>query len=288
MNDNITYREAVLSGTVSLKSSGIASPEYDSRQLMLKAASMSDTEYLMHGADKLPEAVRDVFGAYIQRRCNREPLQLMTGEAWFYGRCFHVNGDVLIPRYDTEVLVEHALKHVEDGAEVLDMCTGSGCIITTLALERRLGLACGCDISEAALKVAKDNADRLFDGLDGKEKVVFKQGDLYEALEGTDTFDMIVSNPPYIRRSVIPTLDVEVRKYDPVMALDGSEDGLVFYRRITAGAAKHLRNGGYLMYEIGHDQAADVSDIMREADFHDIEIIKDLAGLDRVVSGRLG
>lgn len=291
--ENITYREAVLKGAASLKCSGVESPEYDSRELMLKAAGFDSTQYLCRSTEKVPAECLAIFQEYIERRMNREPLQHILGEACFYGRSFLVNENVLVPRLDTEVLVEQALKVTRDNDAVLDMCTGSGCIIITMALERKLSFACGCDLSDKALEVAQSNAERLIQ--DNKGIFRFCQGDLFDSLDkncGLEPdshfkFDVIVSNPPYIETEVINTLSDEVRLHEPVMALDGSPDGLEFYRRISAKAPEYLNLGGYLLYEIGCNQGQQVSMIMEEAGFRDVEIIKDLAGLDRVVKARL-
>lgn len=291
--ENITYREAVLKGAASLKCSGVESPEYDSRELMLKVAGFDSTQYLCRSTEKVPAECLAIFQEYIERRMNREPLQHILGEACFYGRSFLVNENVLVPRLDTEVLVEQALKVTRDNDAVLDMCTGSGCIIITMALERKLSFACGCDLSDKALEVAQSNAERLIQ--DNKGIFRFCQGDLFDSLDkncGLEPdshfkFDVIVSNPPYIETEVINTLSDEVRLHEPVMALDGSPDGLEFYRRISAKAPEYLNLGGYLLYEIGCNQGQQVSMIMEEAGFRDIEIIKDLAGLDRVVKARL-
>lgn len=286
MSSLTTYREAVLKGAASLKESGIDSPDYDSRQLMLKAASFNDTSYLMKSMDKIPDEQLDIFNGYIERRKRREPLQHILGEAYFYGKPYKVNSDVFVPRYDTEVLVENVLKVLSDGDSVLDMCTGSGCIIITLALEKKLDKAFGCDLSAAALKVAEDNAKSLSSD---KDRIKFFQGDLFDSLgkEYKGAFDCIVSNPPYIETSVIPTLSDEVKMYDPMMALDGSEDGLEFYRRITQEAPEYLKKNGYLFYEIGAEQGRAVSDLMMQAGFKNVRVIKDLAGLDRVVCGQI-
>ena len=270
---------------------------------MLKAAGFDSTQYLCRSTELVPTEHLATFQGYIDRRMNREPLQHILGEACFYGRSFLVNENVLVPRLDTEVLVEQALKVTRDNDAVLDMCTGSGCIIITMALERELSFACGCDLSDKALLVAESNRARLipkdrycFVNADGDNKGIFRfcQGDLFDSLDknyGLNLkpvkFDVIVSNPPYIETEVINTLSDEVRLHEPVMALDGSADGLEFYRRISAKASEYLNPSGYLLYEIGYNQGQQVSMIMEEAGFRDVEIIKDLAGLDRVVKARL-
>ena len=206
-----------------------------------------------------------------------------AGSQEFMGYEFLVNEHVLIPRQDTENLVEEALKVIRPDMYVLDMCTGSGCILISLlkyAAERKhiTGVkAVGADISADALEVAKKNAQRL------KVPVIWVQSDIFENV--SESFDLIVSNPPYIRTEVIQGLEDEVKLHDPWIALDGHEDGLYFYRRIVSESISHLNDGAWLMSEIGHDQAEDVSKLMKSAGFCNIYVKKDLAGLDRVVCG---
>jgi release factor glutamine methyltransferase len=190
---------------------------------------------------------------------------------------FDVSPHVLIPRQDTEILVEEALKLCE-GKKVLDMCTGSGCIIISIAkLGKSAGVA-AVDISAEALNVAKGNAAK------NEVKVEFIESDLFEKVEGD--YDIIVSNPPYIRTKVMEELMPEVKDHEPVIALDGSKDGLYFYRKITASLKQHLRSGGTILYEIGYDQGEAVRDILKQEGFTDILVKKDLSGLDRVVTAR--
>lgn len=195
---------------------------------------------------------------------------------------FQVNEHVLIPRQDTEVLVEEALSILQrknDSISVLDMCTGSGCILLSIMKLSGVHSVCGTgvDLSEKALTMAIKNANML------DVNAEFYQSDLFESIKGR--FSMIVSNPPYIRTAEIETLQEEVRDHDPLMALDGGTDGLYFYRKIIHDSRKHLLPGGYLLFEIGCDQAEDVSGFMRKAGFQNISVKKDLAGLDRVISG---
>jgi len=195
------------------------------------------------------------------------------------GLTFGVNEHVLIPRQDTEILVEEVMRDLHDGVNILDMCTGSGCILLSLLHYSNDTTGVGVDLSEEALKVAQANAERL-----GKEsRVRFVQSNLFEALD--EQFDIIVSNPPYIRTDVIEMLMPEVRDHDPRMALDGMADGLFFYRKIIDEAGNYLKRGGQLFFEIGHDQAQDVIALMREHGYKEIEVKKDYAGLDRVVYG---
>ena len=207
-------------------------------------------------------------------------MQHITGKAYFYGHEFKVNGNVLVPRPDTEILVEEVLKILTGNERVLDMCTGSGCILIACDLgedkKYHFKEGVGSDISEKALEIARENAVSL-----GAENLEFVSGDLFENVKGT--FDIIVSNPPYIARGDIMELEPEVRDFDPLNALDGGEDGLVFYRRIAEAAPDYLKKDGTILFEIGYNQAKEVEEILREQGFSDINIIKDYGGNDRVV-----
>lgn len=279
----LTYRQMCHNGAAILADAGITDAEYDSFALLEYITGMDRTAYILNGSKSVPEDIAERYDAVIDRRSSHIPLQHITGQAWFYGRGFNVNSDVLVPRQDTEVLVSEALKVINAKDSVLDMCTGSGCIIITLALEKKLGRALGADISEAALKVASGNREKL-----GADDVTFVKSNIFSDINVNDDelFDVIVSNPPYIATGEIETLTEEVRIHDPYIALDGLEDGLHFYREITQQSLNYIRSGGWLLYEIGCTQAHDVSDIMSEYGYSNIKVIKDLAGLDRVVMGQ--
>jgi release factor glutamine methyltransferase len=234
---------------------------------------------LAHPEYEVDEEKQEQFEALIAKRSERIPLQHLTGVQNFMGLDFMVNKHVLIPRQDTEILVEEVLRDFHDGVHILDMCTGSGCILLSLLHYSNDTTGVGVDLSEEALKVAKANADQL--GM--TERVKLLHSDLFEAID--ETFDLIVSNPPYIRSDVIKTLMPEVRDHDPRMALDGAADGLYFYRKIVEESGNYLKRGGQLFFEIGHDQAEDVSSLMQDHGYKEIEIKKDYAGLDRVVYG---
>ena len=193
------------------------------------------------------------------------------------GYPFYVDEHVLIPRQDTETLAEEALKVLKPGMEVLDLCTGSGCILISLMKMCEGLYGTGSDISEEALEVARKNACRL------EVNATFIRSSLFEHISGR--YDLIVSNPPYIRTSVIQELQEEVRLHDPFIALDGKEDGLYFYREIIKAGGGYLKPGGYLMFEIGYDQGTEVASLMEKHGYRNIMVKKDLAGLDRVVSG---
>lgn len=279
----LTYRQMCHNGAAILADAGITDAEYDSFALLEYITGMDRTAYILNGSKSVPEDIAERYDAVIDRRSSHIPLQHITGQAWFYGRGFNVNSDVLVPRQDTEVLVSEALKVINAKDSVLDMCTGSGCIIITLALEKKLGRALGADISEAALKVASGNREKL-----GADDVTFVKSNIFSDINVNDDelFDVIVSNPPYIATGEIETLTEEVRIHDPYIALDGLEDGLHFYREITQQSLNYIKSGGWLLYEIGCTQAHDVSDIMSEYGYSNIKVIKDLAGLNRVVMGR--
>lgn len=279
----LTYRQMCHNGAAILADAGITDAEYDSFALLEYITGIDRTAYILNGSKSVPEDIAERYDAVIDRRSSHIPLQHITGQAWFYGRGFNVNSDVLVPRQDTEVLVSEALKVINAKDSVLDMCTGSGCIIITLALEKKLGRALGADISEAALKVASGNREKL-----GADDVTFVKSNIFSDINVNDDelFDVIVSNPPYIATGEIETLTEEVRIHDPYIALDGLEDGLHFYREITQQSMNYIKSGGWLLYEIGCTQAHDVSDIMSEYGYSNIKVIKDLAGLDRVVMGQ--
>lgn len=279
----LTYRQMCHNGAAILADAGITDAEYDSFALLEYITGMDRTAYILNGSKSVPEDIAERYDAVIDRRSSHIPLQHITGQAWFYGRGFNVNSDVLVPRQDTEVLVSEALKVINAKDSVLDMCTGSGCIIITIALEKKLGRALGADISEAALKVASGNREKL-----GADDVTFVKSNIFSDINVNDDelFDVIVSNPPYIATGEIETLTEEVRIHDPYIALDGLEDGLHFYREITQQSMNYIKSGGWLLYEIGCTQAHDVSDIMSEYGYSNIKVIKDLAGLDRVVMGQ--
>ena len=223
-------------------------------------------------------------GAYrelIAQRRERVPLSYITGKRDFMGLTFEVTRDVLIPEQDTENLAEEIMRHLCGGERILDLCTGSGCILLSLLSYSNGTTGVGTDLSGKALSIAERNAERL--GL--LERTAWRQGDLFEAVSGDEKFDLIVSNPPYIKSEVIPSLAAEVSVYEPRLALDGGEDGLYFYRKIIPGSVSRLVTGGMLFLEIRFDQAEEVSALMRDAGFYEVRTIRDYGGNDRIVCG---
>ena len=266
MNGKIfTLRNLYQSGTEKLEKAGIREAKLDAWYLLEYKTGISRAVFLADPDREVEEEKAESYQKDICTRARRIPLQHITGSQEFMGYEFLVNEHVLIPRQDTENLVEEALKVIRPDMHVLDMCTGSGCIPISLlkyAAERKhiTGVkAVGADISADALEVAKKNAQRL------KVPVIWVQSDIFENV--SESFDLIVSNPPYIRTEVIQGLEDEVKLHDPWIALDGHEDGLYFYRRIVSESISHLNDGAWLMFEIGHDQAEDVSKLMKNAGF---------------------
>lgn len=273
------YRELYRMGKDRLTEAKVPEAELDARLLLEEVCGTDRNDLLVHGDKEVPPEQCDRYVEYIQRRQKREPLQQITGYQEFMGLRFKVTPDVLIPRQDTETLVEEVMRYLHDGMHLLDMCTGSGCILLSLLKYSNDCEGTGCDISEKALKVAEENAEML------SLNASFVQSNLFENISGK--YEFIVSNPPYIPTGVIPTLMEEVRDHEPVSALDGREDGLYFYREIVEKAGEYLYPGGMLFFEIGYDQAEKVSSLMREAGYQEVTVCKDLAGLDRVVYGTL-
>ncbi len=275
----MNYTEAFLLGMQKLKEAQLEEAQLDARLLLEEICGTDHNTLLCHGDREVSEKEEEQYRKAIEQRAQHVPLQHILGYQDFMGLRFHVNEHVLIPRQDTEILVEEAMRYLHDGMRILDLCTGSGCILLSLLHYSNDCEGIGVDISKEALQVAALNAELL--GI----KADFLKSDLYEKVTGK--FDLLVSNPPYIERKVIPTLMEEVREYDPYIALDGGEDGLDFYRRIIGGAQDYLKRGGQILMEIGSGQAQAVSELLREAGFKEIDVCRDFAGLDRVVSGRL-
>jgi release factor glutamine methyltransferase len=276
----------------------IAEADLDARLLLEYVCKTDRNTLLVHGDREVSDEEQERYLELIRKRGQHIPLQHLTGEQDFMGLTFTVNENVLVPRQDTEILVEEVMKNLHDGMRILDMCTGSGCILLSLLQYSNDCIGVGADLSEEALAVARENYARLKAEKPAME-ATFVQSDLFaslpvpsEGLERQDAvwgekFDIVVSNPPYIKTDVIDTLMPEVREYEPLMALDGREDGLYFYKKITHDTKRYLNRGGMLFYEIGYDQAADVQKIMEAEGFQEITVVQDFAGLDRVVYGVL-
>lgn len=288
----MTYRECYAYGWDTLNKAGITDARLDARLLLEFICHTSQHDLILHGNRQVSAEEQAAYEACIEKRSKHIPLQHITGEQAFMGFDFQVNEHVLIPRQDTEILVEEALKVLKSGMRVLDMCTGSGCILLSLLALSEGGTGVGVDISGEALKVARENLAGVSEQCGRQLKAEFVESDLFtlfaedNAVENAAVqFDVIVSNPPYIASAVIETLEPEVRLYEPMRALDGTADGLYFYKKITAESKAFLKKGGALLFEIGHDQGAAVSELMKESGFTGVTVRQDYAGLDRVVFG---
>ena len=308
----MTLYDLLNEGSSMLQQAGDTDAENDAKLLLLNAFDLNLVHFLMDRLRPLSEtdvAVQEQiqnYRAMVAKRASRVPLQQILGSQEFMGLDFFVNEHVLIPRQDTETLVELVLeeqqgKQQEQQPEeqqkkqrgqqseeqpgkprkLLDLCTGSGCIAISLAVKGGFESVTATDLSEEALKVAERNARTH------QVPICFFQGDLFSALPQSEvkTFDIITSNPPYIPTAVIATLEPEVQEYEPMMALDGTEDGLKFYRQIAKEAGSWLKPGGSIYLEIGYDQGEAVSGLLEDAGFTNVRVVKDLPGNDRVVCG---
>ena len=284
----MTLYDLLTEGSAALLQAGDTDGENDAKLLLFEVFHLDLVHFLMDRLRPLSESDAETqekmqtYRGMIAKRASRIPLQQILGSQEFMGLEFYVNEHVLIPRQDTETLVELVLQE-QQGREkkLLDLCTGSGCIAISLAVKGGYESVTATDLSEEALKVAERNAKTH------QKKIIFRQGVLFSALPRTEagTFDIITSNPPYIPTAVIATREPEVREHEPMMALDGTEDGLRFYRQIAQEAGTWLKPGGAIYLEIGYDQGEAVSGLLREAGFDKVRVVKDLPGKDRVVCG---
>ncbi len=275
----LSYEKLLAQATDRLIMAGVTDAQLDAWYLFEDTFGIRRADYFLKKKE-CPEQIPDLWEERVALRCRRVPLAYVLGNTEFMGLPFIIEPGVLIPRQDTESLVEWVLEAEKEGKSLLDMCTGSGCIGLSLA---KLGgfQTVLSDLSPRAIHVSRRNRRAL----ELEDRVEICQGDLFEALAQGQRFDVIVSNPPYIETAVIAELQDEVRDHEPMMALDGMEDGLFFYRRIAREAPQWLSPGGRIYLEIGYDQGESVPALLREAGFIDVTVRKDLAGNDRVVRG---
>ena len=287
----MTLEYLLKEGTKVLEQNEIQEARLDAWLLLEYVTGVSRAYYFAHQPDEVEEKKAEAYKELIRQRAEHIPLQHLTHQAFFMGFEFYVNENVLVPRQDTETLVECALDILKEIKEpvILDMCTGSGCILLSLLAMKQEALGTAVDISVPALEVAKRNAASL----EVEKRVKFVESDLFSASFFTETtgkdrlaYDILISNPPYIRSAEIASLMEEVKGHDPYLALDGHEDGLYFYREIVSRGKNFLKKDGWMLFEIGCDQGKDVSFLLKKNGFINVQVIKDLAGLDRVVMGQ--
>lgn len=271
---HITYAQVLEQAQRKLKQRQIPDADLDARFLLEYVMNWNTASYFLHSQEEMKPEQYQIFWNLIEKRARHIPLQHLTGEQEFMGLVFRVSDAVLIPRQDTETLVELALQETK-GKRVLDVCTGSGCIAISLQQLGEPAVCHGIDLSEDALEIARANADRL------QAEVTFWKSDLFDTV--AEQYDVIVSNPPYIPPSVLDNLMPEVREYEPRMALDGGIDGLDFYRKLAKESGKHLIAGGQIFMEIGHDQGEAVVALFQSTGYDRVKAYKDLSGRDRVV-----
>ena len=288
----MTYREHLDRATQRLVAHGFLKEDasLEARILMEETFQLSFAKLLLRMEEEAPSIPSELFEKRIAQRLNDEPIAYILGEREFMGISFKVNRSTLIPRQDTEILVEEALKRLDTAKgtlRILDLCTGSGCIIVSLWVflqkkkQQEELVLLGSDISKEALAIASLNAKKA------GAKVEFRLGDLFSVVTEEEKFHLITANPPYISGEEMKTLPKDVANYEPHLALYGGDDGLAFYRRIVRDSLEHLLPGGILMMEIGETQGNSVQGLMEEAGFHDVMVIQDYQGLDRVVVGNV-
>lgn len=284
--NNKTIEDMLVWAKKLLKENGKETYSLDAQVLLMYVTGFSKVQLILNNKTLLEEEKIQEYEKMVKQRANGMPLQYITGKQEFMSLDFNVNSATLIPRGDTEILVEAVQKisRLENINNIMEIGTGSGCVPISLLYYNKEMKAVSFDISEEAIKIAKINAE--INGV--SDRITFIQSDLFEKApkDMIGKFDAIVSNPPYIPKDVIKTLMTEVKDFEPITALEGGIDGLDFYRAITEQGQKYIRSGGRIFYEIGCEQAEDVKKIMQLNGMYNIEVIKDLAGLDRVVIGQ--
>ena len=276
---SVSIGEALRLASQELDHAGVAEARREAGSLLSHVIARDRTFLISHAEDALSEEELKSFASAVARRAIGEPAQYITGTQDFYGRAFRVTSDVLIPRPETELLVEAALKVMNADSVICDVGTGSGCIAITLLCERRDARAVALDISEAALDVARQNARELL----VEDRIDLVKSDCFSELENDRKFDLIISNPPYVAAAALPGLQREVRDHEPVIALTPGADGLSVIRRLLDEAPQFLRANGHLLMEIGFDQGETVQQLVDQNVWTLKDILPDLQCIPRIV-----
>lgn len=279
----MVIRELLQKGTSILKEAKNSTAHLDASVLLCHALNQNKAYLIINSEKEVSEDIKKTYLDFIDKRKNDIPVSYITNQKEFMSLEFYVDRNVLIPRPDTEILVEHIIDLGIKEAKILDLCSGSGCIGISLAHYIKGAQVSMADISDIALEISKKNAENILSSLENVR--FYKKDVLNDDFSSFKEYDILVSNPPYIDKKTIKTLGKNVLDFEPHLALDGGEDGLVFYRKISEIAPKILKSGGVLAFEIGDTQAKDVYNIMEENGFSNIKTIKDLAGKDRVLEG---
>ena len=278
----MTVKEALETASRKLKENNIENPINEAKYLLKYLLKKDDVFFITDLNYELTDEEINEYEQLVNKRCAHVPFGYITGIKEFMGLDFHVDRETLSPRPETEIIVEYMIEHFKGiTLDILEIGVGSGCISISTAKYLENVNILGVDINEKALSIANKNIE--YHNVD--DRVKFIRSDIYENVEGK--FDVIISNPPYIRKDIIETLEDDVKKYEPILALDGGEDGLYFYREIIKNASKYLNESGHIIFEIGYDQGEQVKDLLIQNNFTNIEIINDLAGFDRTVVGKL-
>ncbi len=280
--------ELIKIGVDKIKGRQYSNPVLEATLLLGKLMNVDKVYILTHGRDTVPEEIVEKYMEAIKKRSQGYPIQYIIKEKEFMGLNFYVEEGVLIPRADTEIIVEYILEYIDkiypqEEIKVLDIGIGSGAIGLSIAYYKKNTFVYGVDISPEALKIASINRDRF-----KLENVKLLESDLFDKINKEEKFHIIVSNPPYIPTGDIDKLQEEVKNYEPRIALDGGKEGIAFYRRIIPESREYLEEEGLLIFEIGYDQGKQVEAIMEQEGFKAIKILKDLQGLDRAVLGIKG
>lgn len=275
-------KEIITLGKKELEKSNIENPLFEAKSLFTNLLGKEEVYLITNLEDEILESELEKYKSAIKKRCEHMPFAYIVGFKEFMGLKYMVDENTLIPRPETEGIIEYILNmyNMNSSLKILEIGVGSGCISVTLAKYLKNAKIIGVDINELAIKKAEENA--LYHNVG--DRVNFIKSDIYENIHDSN-FDIIVSNPPYIASDIIETLEEDVKKYEPVIALDGGKDGMDFYKQIVINSKQYIKKGGEIIFEIGYDQGKKVKDLLQANEYKNVKVIKDLSWLDRIVVG---